>query len=173
MFGISMLRKHFSKTSKSRQPSRRTAVQLCPDLLEGRELMAPLGGRFFAHRLQQAALSGAGPRGLQANVSAISPTPGARLGRVVRNPALISPVDPYGQYQTFRAALPSPRNPFGGASAPVRNPALISPVDPYGQYQTMKAVPPTSETPRGGPSTPVHDSSLISPVDPYGEYVLN
>ncbi len=135
--------------------------------------MAPLGGRIFAQRFQQAALARAALRGAQAEVSVMSATRASIPGRIVRNPALISPVDPYGQFRTMRAVPPSQFYPRGGASTPVRDPRLISPVDPYGQFRTMRAVAPSEATPRGGPSTPVRDPSLISPVDPYGEFRLN
>lgn len=172
MFTISTLLQRLPFASKPRRQERRTELRPCPDLLEGRELMAPFAGQFFAQRLQQARLAGAGLGHLRTNAAVVSPM-GTVPGRIVRNPALISPVDPFGQFRTHRAVRPTVALPSGGTSTPISNPNLISPVDPYGQFKTQDAVAPTATNPTGGPSTPVSDPSLISPVDPYGQFRLN
>jgi len=186
MFTLTNLRKYFRPVDHPSRPCRQVKARPCPEQLEGRELMAAFGGHAFAARLQQLHSGAASVRQFraanaaslrattQARLAAVTTTsPGTRPGRIVRDPSLISRVDPFGAYQTRNAVIPSAANPSGGPSKPVTDPSLVSPADPFGAFRTNDALVPTGTNPSGGPSKPISDPSLISPVDPYGQYRTN
>jgi rRNA maturation protein Nop10 len=150
----------------------RPAARPCAEILEGRELMASFAGHgFAAHARFEARLAALHARQAHMALFRTHAVPIPKPGHIVSNPALISPVDPFGQYRT-NATMPAPAATTPSPTHIVSNPSLISPVDPLGQFQT-RAAATTAAAPTPKPGHIVSDPSLISPVDPYGQYRTN